>query len=152
MRTMDLLLPSLAVCLLFTILREGGSCRNKETPVGKAPAEKTDRLAKGVWGGEHIRLEVTDTGAEIEYDCASGTINEPVILDRDGNFNVKGKYTPQHAGPIGRDEESNSSNVRYEGQAKDSEMTLTLTIPDKKETIGSFTLTRGSEGRVMKCR
>ena len=152
MRAIDLMFPSLAICLLFTILGEGRSCRGKETERSKAPVERNDKLANGVWGGQHIRLEVTDSGANIEYDCAQSTIDEPIILDGEGNFNVKGKFTPEHGGPIRRDEENNSYAVRYAGKAKDGNMTLTVTNPEKKETIGSFTLTRGSEGRLMKCR
>lgn len=159
MRTIDVMFPSLAVCLLFTILAEGGSCRNREAAVNKAasetnnrPGENNNRLAKGVWGGEHIRLEVTDNGANIEYDCANSTIDEPIILDRQGDFDVRGKYMPEHGGPIRRDEENNGYSVRYVGHARDKELTLAITNPDKKETIGDFTLTQGSEGRVMKCR
>ena len=152
MRTLNLIFPSLAFCLLITVLGEGGSCRHKEAAVSKAPVETNTRLAKGVWGGPHIRLEVTDSGANLEYDCANSTIAEPIVLDREGNFDVRGKYMPEHVGPISRDEESNSYSVRYVGHARDNDLTLTITIPDKKETIGTFTLTHGSEGRVMKCR
>lgn len=152
MRAMDLMFPSLAVCLLFTMLGEGGSCRSKEAERSKAPVVRKDKLAKGVWGGAHIRLEVTDSGGNLEYDCAHSTIDEPIITDSDGNFDVKGKFSPQHAGPIRRDEEGESYSVRYTGKTKDGEMSLTITIPDKKETLGSFNLTRGSEGRLMKCR
>ena len=152
MRTLNLIFPSLAVCALLTFLGEGGSCRNKEAAVSKPPMERNNKLAKGVWGGQHIRLEVTDSGANIEFDCASSTIGEPIVLDRQGKFDVRGKYMPEHGGPIRRDEESNSYSVRYVGHASDKESTLTITIPDKKETIGNFTLTRGSDGRLMKCR
>lgn len=152
MSRIDLVFPLLAVCVLLTILGEGRYCRDQQGALTKVPAEGNDRLAKGVWGGEHIRLEVTDTGADVEYDCAHGTIDEPVILDSAGNFDVKGRYTPQHAGPIRGDEQGNSSSVRYVGHARDTELTLTITIPEKKETIGNFTLTHRSDGRLMKCR
>ena len=152
MRTLNLIFPSLAVCVLLTMLGGGGSCRNKEAAVSTAPVETNNKLAKGVWGGQHIRLEVTDTGANIEYDCANSTIDKPIVRDREGNFDVRGKYMPEHGGPIRKDEESNSYSVRYVGHASDKKLTLTITIPDKKETIGNFTLTHGSEGRVMKCR
>jgi hypothetical protein len=152
MRTLNLIFPSLGVCLLFTCLGEGGSCRSKEATVSKAPVESNNRLAKGVWGGQHIRLEVTGSGATLEFDCGNSTIAEPIVLDRNGNFDVRGKYTPEHGGPIRNDEESNSYSVRYVGHASNKELTLTITIPDKKETIGNFTLTQGSEGRLMKCR
>src|SRR6476646_10548734 len=102
MRTVDLMFPALAVRLLFTVV-EGVSC-NKETAMSKAAVESNNRLANGVWGGEHIRLEVTDRGATIEYDCAHSTIDEPIFLNSKGNFDVKGKYTPEHGGPIGREE------------------------------------------------
>lgn len=152
MRAMDLIFPSLAVCLLFTFLAEGGSCRSKEVERSKAPVVRVDKLANGVWGGQHIRLEVTDSGGSLEYDCAQSTIDEPIILDSKGNFDVKGKYSPEHAGPVRRNEEGAGYSVTYTGKVKDGEMTLTITNPDKKETIGSFNLTRGSEGRIMKCR
>ena len=152
MRTIDVMFPSLALCLLFAIPGEGGSCRNRAPAGVKAPVESNNRLAKGVWGGQHIRLDVTYSGANIEYDCANSTIDEPIILDRQGNFDVRGKYMPEHGGPVRRDEESNRYSVRYVGHARDKELTLAITSPDKKETIGNFTLTQGSEGRVMKCR
>ena len=71
---------------------------------------------------------------------------------RNGDFDVRGKYMPEHGGPIRNDEESTSLSVRYVGHAIDNELTLTVTIPDKKETVGTYNLTHGSEGRVMKCR
>jgi len=152
MRTLNLIFPSLALCVLFTFLGEGASCRNKEPAVTKATVERKNKLAKGVWGGQHIRLEVTDSGATIEFDCANSTIAEPIVLDREGKFDVRGKYMPEHGGPVRDNEESNGYSVRYVGHASDKELTLTITIPEKKETIGNFTLTHGSEGRVMKCR
>ena len=152
MRTLNLIFPSLGVFLLLTCLGDGGSCRNKEATVSKAPVESNNRLAKGVWGGQHIRLEVTASGATLEFDCGNSTIAEPIVLDRNGNFDVRGKYTPEHGGPIRNDEESTSLSVRYVGHASDKELTLTVTIPEKKETIGTYNLTHGSEGRVMKCR
>jgi len=71
---------SIAVCLL-AILGDSGSCRTKKGVVKKAPVETNDKLARGVWGGQHIRAEVTDSGADIEFDCAHGTIDQPIVLD-----------------------------------------------------------------------
>ena len=39
-------------------------------------------IAPGSWGGNHIRMIVTAEGAAIEYDCAWGTIDEPLLADR----------------------------------------------------------------------
>ena len=149
MSKIDLAFSFMALSLLFTM--QGGSCGNKEV-TNKTPVEKNDRLAAGTGGGEHIRLEVTDSGAEIEYDCASSTIDQAVVLDSEGKFDVTGKYIREHAGPVRRDEELNGQAVRYTGHVKGKVMTLTVTISDTKEALGTYTLTHGSPGRVMKCR
>jgi hypothetical protein len=152
MTNLNLIISSLIICFFFVVVGENGSCRNRESPAGKPTVMRKDKLPAGVWGGEHIRMDVTEDGANLEFDCASSTIDEPIVLDRSGNFDVKGKYSAQHGGPIRRDEETNSPAAHYVGHVKDGEMTLTITIADKKEAIGSFNLTRGSEGRLMKCR
>src|SRR6266850_1056540 len=151
MSKMLLTLTSIAVCLL-AILGDGGSCHTKKGTVNKAPVEINDRLANGVWGGQHIRAEVTDSGTDIEFDCAHGTIDQPIVLDAKGSFDVKGKFTPERGGPIRRDEKSNDRLVRYVGQVKDQAMTLTIRDAGTKETIDSFSLTHGSDGRIRKCR
>jgi hypothetical protein len=152
MNSINLMFSVFAVSLVFSILGQSGSCRNRETSMNSAPVEKKVRLANGVWGGQHIRMEVTDNGAQIEYDCAHSTIDEAIVLNRSGRFDVKGKFTAQHGGPIRRDEEPRSSPVRYVGEANAKTIALTITNTETRETLGSFTLTRGSEGRLMKCR
>jgi hypothetical protein len=152
MSKMVLMFSLTGVCLVLTMLGNGGSCRPKEGAVMKAPVEKNDKLQTGVWGGQHIRAEVTDRGAAIEFDCANGAIDEPITLDDKGSFDVKGKFAAEHGGPIRRDEEDNGRSVRYVGQVKDKELTLTISDLNTKENLGSFTLTLGSDGRLMKCR
>jgi len=97
-------------------------------------------------------MEVTDNGAQIEYDCAHSTIDEPIALDRSGKFQVKGKFTPEHGGPVRSDETPKSSPVRYLGELKGNELTLTVTNTETGKTLGNFNLSRGSDGRLMKCR
>lgn len=118
----------------------------------KDPVGGNGKLANGVWGGQHIRFEVTDKGAVIEFDCANGTIDVPITLDDKGGFDVKGKFAAEHAGPTRRDEEDNGRAVRYVGRVSDKELTLAISDLSTKENLGSFTLTHGNEGRLMKCR
>lgn len=151
MSTFNLLCTLVATSLLFAVLGQSGSCGNKEAAAGKAEA-KAGRLAAGVWGGEHVRLQVNDGGAAVEFDCANGSIDQPVVLDGEGRFNVKGRYAAEHGGPVRRDETDNTRPARYAGQVKGDTLTLNVTVGDSKESVGPFTLTRGSEGRVMKCR
>lgn len=140
------------VCLGIAMLGDAGSCRQKQGAAMKPPAERNEKLAHGVWGGQHIRAEVTDSGATIEFDCAHGTIDQPIILDVKGRFDVQGKFTTERGGPTRRDEESNDRLVHYVGQLKEQALSLTITDAGTKETIDSFTLTHGSDGRIMKCR
>jgi hypothetical protein len=138
--------------LLFSIVGQSGSCRSKEAKMNNAPVGNNERLAAGVWGGQHIRMEVTNGGAQIQYDCANSSIDQPITLDSQGRFAVKGKFSKEHGGPIREDEAPNVSPVRYAGQVSDDTLTLTVTHDETGESFGTYTLARGSAGRVMKCR
>ena len=50
--------------------------------------------------GDHIRLNVTQAGAKVEYDCAFGTIDEPLLLEKDGTFEAHGIHVYERGGPI----------------------------------------------------
>ena len=137
--------------LLFPMLGEHGACGTKGGAINKNPAA-TDRLAKGVWGGEHIRADVTDRGVEFEFDCAHGAIEQVIVLTSKGGFDVPGKFIPQHGGPVRDDEENKGIAVRYTGTVRDSELSMTITNTTTKESLGDYLLTRGSEGCVTQCR
>ncbi len=157
-----------AVCLplIVVMLVQGGSCRNsnmnnvstrnsnmnnmsKET-TGQAAAGKTDHARAGTWGGKDISVSVTDSGATIEYSCAEGTISQPIVLDANGNFDVKGVYVAEHGGPT-RVGEDNSHPARYSGRIDGNKMTLTVMLTDTKEIIGTYTLTYGALTQLVKC-
>jgi hypothetical protein len=148
-----LALSFVTVSLLFSILGQGSSCRSEGAKMSNAPVLKSaDRLAAGVWGGQHIRMEVTDAGARVDYDCAHSTIDQPILLDRQGRFGAKGNFTKERGGPVREGETPDRSQVRYAGQVEGETMTLTVTHDETGESFGDYTLTRGSQGRVMKCR
>lgn len=150
MHSLKMFAVSLVFPLLFIFLGQSNSCRaSKATNM----PENNSTIPVGVWGGQHIRLQVTERGAEIEYDCAHGTIEQSIVLDSEGRFDVKGKHAAQHAGPVRRDEEESGGRpARYTGRISGDTMTLTVILTDKSETVGTFTLNRGSQGRVFKCR
>jgi len=114
------------------------------------PASK-QRVSAGTWGGTGIALEVTEAGGTLEYDCAHGTISEPILLDGEGRFDVKGAHYREHGGPVRDGETANGQPVRYTGQVRDEEMTLTVRPEGRDEVIGNYTLVRGRPGRVRKC-
>jgi len=118
----------------------------------EAKPRRTQRMQAGTWGAPHIRLEVSQSSAAIEYDCARGTINGPLALDRRGRFSLTGTHIREHGGPIRDNESANSQPARYTGTIAGQTMNLTVTLADTNEVIGKFRLERGAPGRVFKCR
>ena len=139
------------VCAVLALIAHGGSCSSAGTDSKSISPHQGEALATGIWGGEHIHAEVTERGAEIEFDCAHGSIPQQIMLDNSRQFDASGTYSPEHAGPI-RDDENNSRPVRYKGSVTEPAITLTISDSKTKEIIGTFTLRLGNEGRIMKCR
>jgi hypothetical protein len=106
---------------------------------------------EGRWGGEHVALDVATDSSAIEYDCAHGTIDEPLTLDGNANFVAIGTYTRESPGPIQLDEPPDRHPARYSGSVVGSRMTLTVTLADSGEVVGTFNLELGNLGRVFKC-
>ena len=109
-------------------------------------------LPVGQWGGEHISLDVTGRGATVEYDCAHATIARRITIDRHGRFDVSGKQSSEHGGPVREGQEASGYPVRFKGQVNDRTMTLSVTNSLTNELIGTFTLVHGVEPRLMKCK
>ena len=117
-----------------------------------AKPRKVQRLATGTWGGQHIQIDVTRDTASIEYDCANGTIAGPLTFNNKGQFTWRGSHSRERGGPIRRDEKPDKHPAVYTGWIKGATMTMTVKLMDTSETLGTFTLRRGAEGRVFKCR
>jgi hypothetical protein len=116
---------------------------------GARAAPDASAVATGAWGGEHIVLKVSEKGAEVEFDCAHGQVTQPITLDKHGDFDVAGTFTPEHGGPVRRDENSTSASARYSGHVDGDTMSLTVSLG--KEKVGTYTLIRGSRPRLTKC-
>ena len=106
---------------------------------------------QGTWGGEHIGMVVSDSSTTLEYDCAHGTIDEPIIPDDEGRFEVIGVHVFEHGGPIRIDETPDEHPALYKGHIVDNEMTLILVITDTNTEIDTFSLTRGVDPLIYKC-
>jgi len=101
------------------------------------------------WGGTHIGLTITVSGANVEYDCAEGEILEPLRLSN-GKFSALGLHYMGMGGPIGVDR-VHPRPARYEGRVDGDKMDMTVTLTDTKEQVGTFTLVRGANPHVVKC-
>jgi hypothetical protein len=131
-----------------------GRRRGSTSEGGSDPKPQSDpqRVASGTWGGEHVRLEVTENGAEIEFDCAHGSLPAPIRPDRQGRFEVTGVFIREAPGPIRLGHEPKPRPASYSGAVADKKMTLHVRLTDADEAIGTYTLELGGPGRVRKCR
>jgi hypothetical protein len=109
-------------------------------------------VPSGTWGGQGIRIEITEEGGELELDCAHGSIRAGLDLDSAGAFSVDGVFVREHPGPVREGHEPEEQPATYSGSLREGVLTLRIRVTETGETVGSFSLTHGSEGRVRKCR
>jgi hypothetical protein len=109
------------------------------------------KVPEGDWGGQHVRLSVTAVGAAIEFDCAHVSLDEPLLLDEQGRFQVKGRYTRERGGPVRKGEEDDTRPASYSGSSDGRTLTLSFT-PEGADPVGPFELERGRPPRLFKCR
>ena len=103
----------------------------------------------GQWGGTHVGLVLSETGGELEYDCAAGRIG-PVLPGRDGRFEAQGTHTPGWGGPERSGETLPTYTVRFNGTVRGDRMTLQGRLENGVE-LGPFTLRRGAEPIIFRC-
>jgi hypothetical protein len=143
----------LAFPLIITFL--ANDCTRQKRSIKDQPNGTNSKMESaqiGTWGGEHIGLEVTAQGGQVEYDCAHGTIDQKIVTDGQGRFDLRGTHIREHGGPIRKDEAVDSHPAKFKGQIKGNTMTLTVTESDTKELVGTFTLVYGQTPHLMKCR
>lgn len=97
-------------------------------------------------------MVVLENSATLDYDCAVGKIDEAIIPDKDGNFEVRGTYSPAHGGPsyVGEPPLPQYPAV-YRGWTNGSNMTLTVTRTDTNTDIGTFALNLGKSPKLFRC-
>jgi hypothetical protein len=121
------------------------------TAAGPCAKDLAGPIAPSEWGGEHIGLTVSANGGALEYDCASGTIDQPIVSATNGNFIAQGTHTPGHGGPIMVGEVPDRHPAQYEGWTDGETMRLSVTLTDTGQKLGTFTLVRGQSPRVFRC-
>lgn len=109
-------------------------------------------LPPGTWGGPDVQVTATTQGATTQFVCAHGTINQAIQADANGNFSAIGTYVYEHPATVAGQANEDSHSARYDGQLSGSTLRLTVTIPDKQQTVGPFTATLGATGPSMRCQ
>jgi len=164
----------IAVALLSLWTLQDNSCRGKSTntkeskptassspvntvspepikpPPPTTPATSGGEKLSGLWGGLHVTLESSDQGSTLEFDCASGSISEPILLDSGGRFDVPGSYTRQGPGPT-REGVAHDTRAHYSGRVTGETMELEVRLEGASKPIFDLALTRGKQGKVTKC-
>ena len=114
--------------------------------VGQTPSSPT------FWGGDHVDLEVGASSATIEFDCAHGTFDEGLRIDKTGAFVVKGSFTPERSGPSRDDNGPRALKATYSGTIAKDAMTLRVVVDGQDPKGTTYQLTRGQRGNLRKCR
>jgi hypothetical protein len=135
--------------LLFLALWQNGSCGNANT---RMKPKEQNRVTAGTWGGQNVSLNVSGSGAEVQFSCAHGSIDQPLVLNSDGRFSAKGTFIAETPGPTYEDNPPKKQPALYSGTVIDQDMTLVVTIIETKDEVGSFTLKQGAGGHVRRCR
>jgi hypothetical protein len=116
-----------------------------------AASDRPDRLPPGLWGGDHVRLTVRKKGAEVVFDCAHGKVDGAIALDEKGAFDAQGEFVREHGGPIRVGEVEKKDPARYQGTLDGTTLTLRVVLENGAKTLGPFTLSQGSNGRLWRC-
>jgi hypothetical protein len=135
--------------LLLSLVAQGASGQSRKKRRGHV--KKMETVSIGKWGGNHIGMDVTSGGAQLDFDCAHATITQPIQLDGNGNFDAPGLYAQEHGGPVRMGEDQDGKPARFKGRVTGKTLTLTITLDGSAESIGSYTLELGKFSRIRKC-
>lgn len=121
----------------------------------KRATPRPGTLRPGIWGGQHVGLNVTPTRVEIELDCAHGTIDQPIRLDREGRFDALGTFV-QEGGPISvpvdrMPVERKNLSARYRGRVEGDRLLLEITPPESGAALDVLTVTYDKRPTLEKC-
>jgi hypothetical protein len=112
-------------------------------------AQRTTPVSKGEWGGTGIAMTVTDGGASIQFDCASGSITKQLRMKRDGSFSAEGTLMRNGPGPIRAD--ALGRPVIFKGKVTGKAMTLQMTDAKSGDKLAEYTVQQGQSARLHRC-
>lgn len=110
----------------------------------------------GVWGGPHAGVTFQGGLADIQFDCATGTIDEPLYAVEGGPFSIKGTYRTGPPGPVKVGQFFQSQGAAFAGEvtkgtkASRQQIIFHVTLEDGT-TLGPFTVTDGTPPQLTPC-
>ena len=127
----------------------GNSSTQPRSVVVPVESRRHRPVLQGVWGGDQAGLTISRDGGSVQIFCAFGAIDQPVVADASGRFNVAGTFTPMSgAAPIGGLPRYPAS---YSGTTDGHTMTLNITVPNLRLNAGPFTLVHGVPSSLTPC-
>jgi hypothetical protein len=120
--------------------------------VAAAPTPPPEaRVPEGRWGGVGLAVDVTAAGASIELDCAHGTIDAPLALDAEGNFDLPGTLVLERPGPVRQGEPERTEAIRVTGRLEGQTLTLRVHRPNTTDAPAPIEAALGKPPRLRKC-
>jgi hypothetical protein len=87
----------------------------------------------------------------VEYECAAGTITEPLRVDAAGRFEAGGWHANVTGGPIEPTPQTKSLRAFYTGRVDGSRMEITVILTKTGDEVGQFELAYGQEPHLERC-
>jgi hypothetical protein len=115
------------------------------------PDASGPRVPEGVWGGLGIAVRIGGSGAEIEFDCARGTIDGPLRLDERGRFEVAGTFERGRPGPVRMGEAPKTEPARYRGTLNGQILEFEVIPSSTGKPMGPFSAKLGGPSRIRSC-
>lgn len=111
----------------------------------------TEGVVTGSWGGARVGLVLDASGGRLQYDCATGAIEQPLRLDGEGRFSAAGYHIAGTGGPERVGYVPLRSPAVYSGRVEGDAMTLLVRIPSLGVEIGPLSLRRNEPPMLVRC-
>jgi len=115
--------------------------------VGTPSTGQTPATLIGEWGGSGIHMTVDVEQAAITYNCGDGVVPSAIVPDETGHFQVDGTYTANGPGPSG----GTPRPARHTGSVSGIAMSMTVTLLDTGQSVGTYNLELGQDGLLNFC-
>jgi hypothetical protein len=142
-----------SIRLVLYVLFCGGLLMNSPASAS-GPAPLVPPPLSGQWGGDRMILTLDATGGRIEMDCASGTLQGPIIPGGDGKFQAQGSFVQHRGGPDLVEQQPDAKNApaltHYAGELQDGVLKLSILAPGSS-TPQVFNLRQGARLKLMRC-
>ena len=115
-----------------------------------APRASVKLLPAGLWGGDQAELTVTADGATDRLFCAHGAVDQPILYDLSGRFDVGG-WQVREGGPDPIDDTPFRKPARYTGWTDGQTIMLWVAVEGSSQSLGPFKLVRGQTSSLGPC-